>query len=249
MVKKSLMYRNRLIYSSILKVIHGSNFSKRYRYMASLIKKGETILEPACGPAILADFLPENCFYSGFDVNKEFINFALKKKLAVYSTKAKTPTKSGMKRYNNRAKGRTRRYVPKRAQNGRENCGLLPAGIYLGNVMDYKNYKKSDVVVACDILHHLKPKNRKTFINYCFNSARKRLIICEPGRNDDLWLLKKFVFEFLEKDGANQPKYSQCYSEEKLKKEMENGFSVIPKSFKRKIKGIGGDLIAVYFKS
>jgi hypothetical protein len=115
MAKKSIFYKHPLLYIWGLKWIHKGNFAKRYRYMASFVKKGDLVLEPACGPATLADFLPKKADYRGFDTNKDFV---------------------------------------------------------------------ADVVIACDILHHLKPVDRQKFIKNCFSSAKKVFIICEPGKRE-----------------------------------------------------------------
>jgi hypothetical protein len=182
--KRSIFYKNQLFYIIGLKLLLRNNFNKRYRYMASFVNGGDSLLEPGCGPAILADYLPKGTFYSGFDTNKAFIEYGRKKKF----------------------------------------------DIYLGNVLEAKNYKKADFVVACDVLHHLKPGDRKIFIRYCFASATKKLIICDSYRKHDfLKPVSNWFFEFFEKDGTNQPKYNEYFTKEQLRKEMENGFEVIVK--------------------
>jgi 2-polyprenyl-3-methyl-5-hydroxy-6-metoxy-1,4-benzoquinol methylase len=136
MSKKSIFYKYPRLYIWGLKWIHKTNFAKRYRYIASFAKKGDLVLEPACGPAILANFLPKGTYYRGFDTNKKFVDYAFKKH----------------------------------------------SGVYLGNALDAKNYPQADIVIACDILHHLKPIDRKKFIKNCFSSTKKIFIICEPGK-------------------------------------------------------------------
>jgi len=206
MSKRSVFYKYPLFYIWGLKWVHKANFTKRYRYMASFVKKGNTVLEPACGPAILADFLPEGVYYRGFDTNKKFINFALKKH----------------------------------------------AGVYLGNVLDTKNYTQADVIIACDILHHLKPIDRKKFIKNCLSSNSKILIICEPG-TDNSWQerffypIYKLWFEYMEQDGTNKPKVIDQWTKKELDFQMEHGFEVIPNLVRRKIEEIGDDFIGVYF--
>ena len=119
------------------------------------------------------------------------------------------------------------------------------SGIYLGNILDFQNYCQADVVVACDILHHLKPKDRGTFIRYCFKSSKKKLIICEPGK-EAKGIISKLWFEYIEQDGTNKPKFSDFWTKEKLKTQMENGFGIISEEISRKIKEIGEDFIVVY---
>ena len=81
---KSVFYRVPLLYIWGLKWIHKSNFSKRYQYISSFVREGDLVLEPGCGPAILADFLPQGSSYQGFDTNHDFVNHAKKRHSGVY---------------------------------------------------------------------------------------------------------------------------------------------------------------------
>jgi len=83
MGKASILYRNPYLYLLGLKLLHRENFHKRYKYMASFSKRGNSVLEPACGPGALASYLSKGVRYSGFDMNNHFINHALKKNLNV----------------------------------------------------------------------------------------------------------------------------------------------------------------------
>ncbi len=207
MSKKSIFYEYPQLYIWGLKWIHKTNFAKRYQYMAGFVQKGDLVLEPACGPAILADYLPDGSYYRGFDTNKEFIEYALKKH----------------------------------------------SDVYLGNVLDIKNYYQADVVIACDILHHLDLKNRKEFIKHCFSSAKKMFIICEPGKKDQIndgifYSLGKQLGEWSEKDGTNDFKTEYFLTGNQLLGQIKHGFDVIPSSIKRETKSFGEDIVAVFFK-
>jgi len=81
---KSIFYRFPLLYIWGIRLIHKSNFSKRYQYISSFVKERELVLEPGCGPALLADFLPEGADYKGFDTNQDFVNHAIKKHPEVF---------------------------------------------------------------------------------------------------------------------------------------------------------------------
>lgn len=208
MSKKSIFYKHPLLYIWGLKWIHKGNFVKRYHYMAAFAKKGDLILEPACGPAILADFLPEGTYYRGFDTNKEFIDYAFKKH----------------------------------------------SDVYIGNVLNRKNYCQADMIIACDILHHLKTADRKKFIKNCFSSTKKIFIICEPGVKgkaiDSLFYsLRKRLVEWSEKDGTNDFKIEYFLTRSQLLSHIKHGFGVIPSSIKRETKDFGEDIIAVFFKN
>ena len=96
MSKKSIFYKHPQLYIWGLKWIHKSNFTKRYRHMASFVRKGDLVLEPVCGPAILADFLPEGVYYRGFDTNKEFVDYAFKKHSGVRSILHREFIKTGL---------------------------------------------------------------------------------------------------------------------------------------------------------
>lgn len=208
MAKKSIFYKHPLLYTWGLKWIHKGNFAKRYRYMASFVNKGDLVLEPACGPATLADFLPKEADYHGFDANENFTDYALKKQ----------------------------------------------PGVYLGNVLDFKSYSPADVVIACDILHHLRPSDRKRFIKNCFSSTRKVFIICEPGKKerptDSIFKSQRdWLTEWSEKDNANDVKIEHYLTRNQLINQIKHGFGVIPSSIEREIEDFGVDIVAVFFKS
>lgn len=174
--------------------------------MASFVKKGDKVLEPGCGPAILADFLPKTVSYSGFDTNENFVKYAISKK----------------------------------------------RNVFYGNALNAENYSLSDVVVACDILHHLKPADRKKFIKLCFRSAKKSFIICDPGgkeySNTFFSRIKKRLDEWSEQDGTSDFKAHYHLTDTQLLKEIDHGFDAIPRTVKRDVKRFGEDLIAIFFK-
>lgn len=175
--------------------------------MAGFVKKGDLVLEPGCGPAILADCLPKGVKYKGFDTNDDFINFALRKQ----------------------------------------------QGVYLGNALNADNYCKADVVVACDILHHLHPSDRKEFIQHCFKATKRAFIVCEPWGKDTtangwIYSVKKRLVEWAEQDGTGDLKMEHYYSREQLVSQIKEGFGVIPRSVKRKTKKLGDDMVAVFVK-
>lgn len=208
MTTKSVFYKYPQLYINGLKWIHKSNFAKRYQYMAGFARKGDLVLEPACGPAILVDYLPNGVNYRGFDTNKEFISYALKKHL----------------------------------------------GVFQGNVLDKKNYCQADIVIGCDILHHLKPSDRKGFVQNCFSSAREVFIICEPGKKEKgakslFYSLRNRLAEWSEKDGTGDFKIEYFSTRDQLLNQISHGFDVIPSSVKREIRDFGEDIVAVFFKN
>lgn len=207
MNKKSLIYTYPILYVLALKIVHRGNFSKRYRYMTRFVKAKDLVLEPACGPAILADYLPKQSQYFGFDTNEDFIKFALKKKRNVYK----------------------------------------------GNVLDKKSYKPADVVITCDILHHLKPTDRKRFVKHCFSSAKKAFIICEPvqfeRKKGIRASFKNRLMQWNERDGVNQVRPDFFPTRRELTDDIKNGFGIISSQVKRKTREFGQDIVAVFLKS
>lgn len=202
---KSMFYKFPLLYIWGIKTIHKSNYYKRYQYISNIVKGGDLVLEPGCGPAILADFLPSSARYIGFDANQDFINHACKRH----------------------------------------------SEVYLGDVLDFNDYQKANVVVVCDVLHHINPVNRRKFIQNCYWSAEDVLIVCDPGKQNQtrnfitpIW---QRLTEWVEKDGVNDFKYEYILNRNQLLNEIDNGFGVIPSSIKRDVKEIGDDVIAVYY--
>ncbi len=76
MAEASIFYRYPRLYKSSLRLLHGKEFGKRYRYIAGLVGRRETVLEPGCGPVVLGTFLPGGAKYSGFDMNEAFVKHA-----------------------------------------------------------------------------------------------------------------------------------------------------------------------------
>ncbi len=207
MREANIIYKNPFIYTLALQLLHGRNFSKRYQYMASFVKPGDVVLEPACGPAILPHYLPKNTSYVGFDANASFVKHASQKYDA-----------------------------------------------YMGNVLDVKSYKKADVVVTCDILHHLAPKDRRRFIKNCFDFTRKTFVLCEPvvdgNQAKDIFSpLRDWFVEWSERDGTNHITTSYFPKKDAHLLDIKQGFGVIPKSAKRTIEQIGEDIIVSFSKT
>jgi len=196
---RSIFYQSPFFYKLGLKIIHGENLKKRYRYMASFVRSGDLVLEPGCGPAILADFLPKDSSYYGFDLNEKFVDYARRKNLKVF----------------------------------------------IGDVLDYRSYFPADIIVSCDVLHHLDESNRGIFIENCWRAVKRLLIICEPYREGKP---HKFWFEYIEHDGINSPKLEALWDEKTLKMKMESGFGIIDSLISKNITKVGKDFIAIYSK-
>lgn len=175
--------------------------------MTRMIKKGESVLEPACGPAELADYLPKGINYFGFDLNEEFINYA-------------------------KEKGRN---------------------VVVGNVLDSKNYRESDYVIAVDILHHLPREIHRKFLIHCFSASKKAFIICEPTEAQDessvFFPIRKFLIEWFEQDGENNMSVHSGFDSKEYEEKIRKGFGVIRDNVKRETRKFGTDTIVTFYKN
>lgn len=81
---KSILYWHPWIYKIGLWMYHGKNLAKRYEYISREIGKNKVVLEPGCGPGLLAGFLDKSCIYTGFDIDPMFVKYAKRKGLNVY---------------------------------------------------------------------------------------------------------------------------------------------------------------------
>lgn len=112
------------------------------------------------------------------------------------------------------------------------------------DVFDFKDYPDNDVILICDLLHHLAPNHERLVIGALERS--KKVIISEPARSlkppkmiKPLVLLSNYlVFDY---DGINQLNQTLKwdYNEEKL----SDFFKMLGST---KIVTVGWDMIAVF---
>jgi len=76
MNKRSFFYKGPRRYKAGLRLIHGKKLDERYNYISEQIGQQKSVLEPACGPALLPPFLHSTCSYKGFDINEQFVQYA-----------------------------------------------------------------------------------------------------------------------------------------------------------------------------
>lgn len=74
---RSPLYWSGHVYKAGIWLTHGRNLKQRYRYMASY--GGDSVLDVGCGTGVLADYLPDNKYYLGIDLNERFLKFAKKR--------------------------------------------------------------------------------------------------------------------------------------------------------------------------
>ena len=82
--------------------------------------------------------------------------------------------------------------------------------IKIGNVLDRKQYRKSDVILLADILHHLTIKDIKKLLTISVHNAREKIVIIEPvfvdiGSKKNVFsrAVAKFMV-FMDSDGFNE---------------------------------------------
>ncbi len=208
-MKESIFYRFPRLYLWGLRFLHHQAFAQRYRYIASFVRPGDSVLEPGCGPAPLAKFLPPKSHYFGFDTNQYLLKYAQKQGLSVF----------------------------------------------LGNALNPQDYQPADIIVACDLLHHLPKARRSDFIKLAWKSSRKMAIICEPAQPDGyqkhhgIWQnIMHWLAEWSERDGQNFVRWDSYYSRRQLLTQIKQGFKIIPKAAPRHWEKIGEDIITVFFK-
>ncbi len=114
------------------------------------------------------------------------------------------------------------------------------------DVFDFQNYPDNDVILICDLLHHLIPRHEGFVLEAL--KRTKKLIVSEPARSfKPHKMLKPIILPLyrtlLDSDGINQPHQTieWDYDEEKLR----NFFQKL--GCTKTIK-VGWDMIAVFDK-
>lgn len=82
-MSKSIPYRFPRIYNIFLRIL-AKNLKQEFTYIAQVIGENKKVFELGCGTGILADYLKQGCFYTGWDLNKNFVNYCRKKGLQVF---------------------------------------------------------------------------------------------------------------------------------------------------------------------
>lgn len=80
----------------------------------------------------------------------------------------------------------------------------------IGNVFDEKVYKKSDVIIAVDLIHHLPLSKLKPLFEAVFKNTRKKVVIMEPTSPSlvNIWgpmgkIADRFIM-WIDSDGINK---------------------------------------------
>lgn len=125
-------------------------------------------------------------------------------------------------------------------------CKKRGLNAYEGNALTEKSYKKADVIVLCDVVHHIGRKDEQKMFKLCKKSAKK-IIICEQPVVEIYKRIPFYawIYNLIEQDKAGKVNFVLQRTEKQLVRDMRNGFGVI-KTKKIKLKRIGKDLIVIY---
>ena len=107
--------------------------------------------------------------------------------------------------------------------------------ITLGNIFEERHYFKTDIIVLCDIIHHLSVEKGKELVRLACKYAEEKVIIVEPTFTElasgKSWFSKLMakIFSKLDYDGINHIKkwmtrneYEKLFREYKVKNNFSN---------------------------
>lgn len=130
--------------------------------------------------------------------------------------------------------------------------------VWEGDARNAEAYQvQADGAVLVDALHHIQPYlEQQKVVERSAEAADKKLVICEPFGDRYFAMIKKFPFlrklaewayNWIERDGSNQVRFSEIRSKSQLEDMMDDGFGVL-KGVEKKIRQIGPeDLIVTYY--
>jgi len=82
--------------------------------------------------------------------------------------------------------------------------------IKMGDILDRKSYKVSDIVILCDILHHLSMDKMKKLVSIATKYAKEKVVIIEPlfvdvaSKKNIFSRFLANVFSRVDNDGINK---------------------------------------------
>ncbi len=125
-----------------------------------------------------------------------------------------------------------------------EFCGRRDIKVFKKDIFDFQDYPDNDVILICDLLHHVIPNHVRLIVEALKRS--KKLIVSEPARSFTPPTMLDGPFTFLNKllgdsDGINHPHRTLewNYNEEKLR-------SFFLRLGCTKTINVGWDMIAVF---
>jgi len=74
-VKSKLIYRNRILYNCVMRLLYGRHYACRGESVADLIPAGSSVVDLCCGPAVLYErhLSRKHITYTGIDGSERFI--------------------------------------------------------------------------------------------------------------------------------------------------------------------------------
>jgi SAM-dependent methyltransferase len=80
----------------------------------------------------------------------------------------------------------------------------------LGNALEPENYREADVILLCDILHHLRITEMFELVSFCARFAREKVVIIEPifvtigSKNNPFSRAIGNIMKKMDSDGFNE---------------------------------------------
>lgn len=105
----------------------------------------------------------------------------------------------------------------------------LNLNVKKGNIFDKDSYKKCDVYILVDVVHHIEPDKLVNLFNLVFSSAKSKVVILEPSfvnLEAKYGFIGKYIDKILMKldnDGINT--ITKWYTEEEYQELIDSRFS------------------------
>ena len=111
------------------------------------------------------------------------------------------------------------------------------AKVIRANIFDFRKYPKTDVIIMCDVLHHVHPRHEE-LLQRALRMAKK-VIVCEPKSD---YSMHNFLAQF-DTDGINRKASPIGWNKEFRGKKLTE---FLRKNGAKRVKVIGGDVIGVF---
>lgn len=119
------------------------------------------------------------------------------------------------------------------------------------NIFDSEAYKKSDVFIVVDIIHHFPPEKIEKLFDIIFLHAERKVVVMEPSfvsftkRYGILGKFLGWVFKIIDDDGFNRIEY--WFTDEKYQELFQSRFgSRYGKKFQMKYQRLGGHHLVTF---
>lgn len=83
-MNRSISYKFPNAYNILISIVDRGVTEKKFLQISKFIGKNKRVFEIGCGTAFLADYLEQSCSYTGWDLNKNFVDDCRKRGLRVF---------------------------------------------------------------------------------------------------------------------------------------------------------------------